>query len=187
MNNEPEVAFDPLTVEMLSMLNAFRDLAVPHIVVGGFAVRVHGHLRAVGDLDLLVDTSGDSLTRLYEALGRLGIEGAAEITALFGRSAKAKWRWRDGHEDHYVDLLTQVDEYRFGAAAEDVFLVRLGALLLSVLSRRKLIATKRVAAANPKRGEKAAQDMEDLEALSVDSSGDSVDSRRYATNCSRTT
>ena len=167
MNEQLEDPFDPLTDEMRAMLLKFREVAVPHIVIGGFAVRVHGFLRTVRDLDLLVESTDDSLARLSKALTNLGVKEVANIAALFRRSAKAKWRWRDGHDDHYVDLLTQLDNYGFAAVAEDSLLVSVGNMQISVLSKEKLIASKRTAAANPKRGEKALQDMEDLEALST--------------------
>jgi len=160
-----EDAFAPLTDEMRALLITFHELAVPHIVVGGFAVRVHGYLRTVGDLDLLVESTDDSLARLSKALTSLGIKEAADVAVLFQRSAKAKWRWRDGRNDYYVDLLTQVDDFRFVAAAEDPEMVDTGNIRLSVLSKQKLLASKRAAAANPKRGEKAFQDMEDLRML----------------------
>ena len=116
---ELEAAFDALSDDQLRMLKTFQELAVPHLVVGGFAVRVHAHLRAVEDLDLLVDTSEESLSTLFAALTRLGVHNAGEVIALFGRSSGARWGWVEGH----IDLLTRVHDYRFRDAVQDVVVV----------------------------------------------------------------
>src|SRR5579871_3133815 len=165
MIDEFQDPFAPLTDEMRTMLTTFHQFAVPHIVVGGFAVRVHGCLRAVADLDVLVDSTHENLARLSNALLSIGVKEAAEVAVLFQRSAKAEWRWHDGRDDHHVDLLTQVDGFRFLVAAQDSHISDIGGRPIAILSKEKLIASKRSAAANPNRGEKALQDLEDLRML----------------------
>lgn len=165
MIDEFEDPFSPLTNEMRAMLTTFHQLAVPHVVVGGFAVRVHGFLRPVGNLDLLVESTHESLARLSNALSSIGVKDAADVAVLFQRNAKAKWRWHDSRDGHYVDLLTQVDGFRFLVAAQDSHISDIGGRPIAVLSKEKLIASKRTAAANPERGEKALQDLEDLRIL----------------------
>jgi hypothetical protein len=178
MINEFEDPFAPLTDEMRTVLTTFHQLAVPHIVVGGFAVRVHGVLRAVGDLDLLVESTHDSLARLSSALLTIGVKEATDVAVLFQRSANAKWRWHDGRDDHHINLLTQVDGFRFLVAAQDSHISDIGGSPIAVLSKEKLIASKRTAAANPQRDEKALQDLEDLRMLLQQDEQERVPERR---------
>jgi hypothetical protein len=44
------------------------DRAGRYVLVGGLAVVLHGHLRATGDVDLVVDLDPDQVTRTLSAL-----------------------------------------------------------------------------------------------------------------------
>ena len=51
-----ERPFEALPNDALRLLRTFAIQEVRFLIVGGYAVRVHGYLRPVADLDLLVDT-----------------------------------------------------------------------------------------------------------------------------------
>lgn len=168
--NDQEAPFEPLSTDERRVLVTFQKHDVHAVVVGGYAARVHGvrehgWLRSVEDLDLVIETSEENLVRLHHALMGLEIAGAVEIAALFGRSSKAKWRWRDGYDDHYVHLLSAVEGLNFPVLAATAVEVRDEDLRLCVMSREHFIAAKRAAMADPGRGEKSQRDREDLAAL----------------------
>lgn len=62
----------PLDPEPL--LNALIDHRVDLIVVGGYAVAAHGHVRATKDIDICPDPAEDNLRRLAAALAELEAE-----------------------------------------------------------------------------------------------------------------
>jgi hypothetical protein len=57
-----------------SLLATLEEAGVKFIVIGGFAVSAHGHLRATKDLDIVPDPGAENLRRLAEALERLGAQ-----------------------------------------------------------------------------------------------------------------
>jgi hypothetical protein len=55
--------------EMLSLLLAN---GVKFLVVGAYAVGVHGYTRATGEVDIWVECSKENLTRIYDSLVAFG-------------------------------------------------------------------------------------------------------------------
>ena len=62
---EPEPGFRDL-------LALFKDHKVKHIIVGAYALAVHGAPRMTGDLDILVEPTSDNATRVLAALEQFG-------------------------------------------------------------------------------------------------------------------
>jgi hypothetical protein len=58
--------------DFLDLLHAFLTADVRFLVVGAYAVAVHGHPRATGDLDLWVDPTPLNAARVYAALQAFG-------------------------------------------------------------------------------------------------------------------
>jgi hypothetical protein len=75
----------PLRPEPL--LSALADHGVDFIVVGGYAVAAHGHVRATKDIDICPDPTEENLQQLADALVELQAEaiGLDEFTTKYGR------------------------------------------------------------------------------------------------------
>ncbi len=58
--------------DFLDLLRAFIDREVRFLIVGAYALGVHGRPRATGDLDVWVDTTPDNAARVLEALEAFG-------------------------------------------------------------------------------------------------------------------
>lgn len=56
------------------LLAALKEANVSFIVIGGFAVGAHGHIRATKDLDIVPDPDPENLNRLAKLLHRLNAE-----------------------------------------------------------------------------------------------------------------
>jgi hypothetical protein len=54
--------------DFLDLLSALSDANARFLVVGGYAVGVHGHPRATKDLDVWVEASPDNAARVMDAL-----------------------------------------------------------------------------------------------------------------------
>ncbi len=67
MVDERPIALDPTRV--FETLNRH---GVDYVVIGGFAVTAHGHVRATKDVDLAASDYPDNLQRLAAALSELG-------------------------------------------------------------------------------------------------------------------
>lgn len=140
--------------DFLDMLSALSAEGAEFLVVGSFALAVHGHPRATGDIDLWVRPSPENAERVVRALGRFGspLHGAtpADFTApdLVFQIGVAPTR---------IDILTSLS----GLAWIDAWPHRVehtwGTLRVAVLGRAELIRNKR-AVGRPK-------DIADAEAL----------------------
>ena len=63
-----EPVFHNLGAGEIQCLKALAAHDVRYLVVGGYAVRFHGHLRRTTDLDVLTGNTGDDAIRLCNAL-----------------------------------------------------------------------------------------------------------------------
>jgi hypothetical protein len=53
------------------LLRVLSDHHVEFVLIGGFAVALHGHVRATKDIDIVPERSRENLTRLWNALDEL--------------------------------------------------------------------------------------------------------------------
>lgn len=110
---------------------------------------------------MVVDTAPTSVDRLERALEALGVAEAATVRDHFRDNPDAKWDWCEGRLDYYVDLLGRVHSFCFADLIADAMLVMEDELVLYVISREKLLITKR-ALVDAQRKAKGEQDREDL-------------------------
>jgi hypothetical protein len=167
MSAAEERPFGCLSDSERRVLDVFHAWSVESVIVGGYAMRVHGCLRDVEDLDLVIDTTPANLDRLEAALVQLGVSIASAVRQHFLEKQNPRWDVAEGLTDYYVDLLASVHTFRFADLIVDALVVTEGDLVIHVISREKLIITKRETMGAPKRVEKAAQDRADLAFLTV--------------------
>lgn len=84
------------TTALIELFGQLDAADITYLVVGGYAVIAHGHLRATHDLDLVVDTRGDQPQRLVELLAAAGFSPRAPVAlAAFADPAqRADWQAR---------------------------------------------------------------------------------------------
>lgn len=61
----------PELEDLVSLCKALNDEGVRYVLIGGFAVILHGFVRATKDVDLLVDASIENVQRLKRAMSTL--------------------------------------------------------------------------------------------------------------------
>jgi len=61
----------PELEDLLKLCEALNAESVRYILIGGFAVILHGFVRATKDIDLLIDASIDNVQRLKRAMAFL--------------------------------------------------------------------------------------------------------------------
>lgn len=96
--------------EFLSLLNS-ND--VHYLVIGGYALGAHGHVRYTKDLDIWVEATEKNAAKLVEVLKQLGFDSlsisASDITTP-GLTLQL------GYEPARIDLLTRVSGLEFDLA-----------------------------------------------------------------------
>ena len=81
MDDESDRAFSraPELEDLLSLCRALRAEGVRYVLIGGFAVILHGFVRTTKDIDLLVDPSDDNVAAIKRALATLPDDAVSEI------------------------------------------------------------------------------------------------------------
>jgi hypothetical protein len=133
------------------LIGAMLDAQVRFVIVGGFAVRAHGHLRPTKDLDLLIEPSPGNVARLTTVLEQFGMSFDPN------KLAKPKIQAPLKEQLSGIEILTSISEVSFQEAFESSIQCLEHGRAIPVLSKDLLIRSKLA------RGED--QDMEDVRIL----------------------
>ncbi len=128
------------------MLSALSEAGAEYLVVGAYALAVHGVPRATGDIDLWIRPSPSNAQRAWDALVRFGAPLAGvrpEDLASPGIVLQI------GVAPGRIDLLTSIDGVAFEDAWSDRVELIVEGLRVPVLGRAHLVTNKR-AAGRPK-------------------------------------
>ena len=129
-----------LNPDYLDMLSAFEEEDVKYLLVGAYALAVHGHARATGDIDLWVETSEDNAARVMAALRRFG----APLRQIAERDFETPGIvFQIGVAPRRIDILTTIDAVDFDAAWPERVVVEVAGLRVPVISRHHLLQNKR--------------------------------------------
>lgn len=126
---------------------------VKYLVAGGVAVNLHGIERMTRDIDIMVSFDAGNLKRFFSAIRRLGLRPKVPVRLEDFANAKLREQWRkeknmlvfslwDPREPFFLlDVMTEV-KLDFDQAYLRRTRVRVGALVVPVLSRQDLIVSK---------------------------------------------
>jgi hypothetical protein len=119
------------------MLSALSEEKVDFLLIGAYAMAVHGLPRATGDMDLWVRASAERVLRALERFG------APLFDLTRDDLTHADTVFQIGVAPRRIDVLTSID----GVAFEDAWQNReekvVEGLRLNVIGRKQLIANKR--------------------------------------------
>jgi hypothetical protein len=129
----------PDSREFLALLNSH---GVNYLIIGGWAVVWHGHVRTTGDLDILIERTPDNARRVAAAI-------EAFMPGVFG------WKTADFMEDRKwfqmgvvpqrIDVLTAADGIEFSQAWPRRQEGDLDGVRVCFLGREDLLDSKRAA------------------------------------------
>lgn len=143
-----------MNADFLDLLTALNAVEARFLIVGGYALGVHGRPRATKDLDVWIEASADNARRVMQALRDFGAPlGDLAETDL----ATPGTGFKMGQPPSRIDILTQIEGVRFGDAWPRRIEASFGSVRCGVLGRADLLANKR-AAGRP-------QDLADVAAL----------------------
>src|SRR5947207_1147199 len=127
---------------------------VRYLLVGGYAVGVHGEPRFTKDLDVWIDSAADNAARAHAALANFGAPLQQFAQADLERPGTVI---QIGLPPNRIDLLTSIDGVTFAEAWDARFQIDYGGQPVHVISIQHLIQNKR-ASGRP-------QDLADIDAL----------------------
>ena len=140
--------------DFVDLLRAFVDHDVRFLVVGAYALGVHGRPRATGDLDVWIDATPPNAARVMVALAEFGAPLADITAADFARPGIV---FQMGLPPGRIDVLTELTGVAFADAWPGRVRAPFGPVEVDVIGREAFISNKRATG--------RAKDLGDVESL----------------------
>lgn len=129
-----------LNPDFRDILSDFCEEKVEFLLVGAYALAVHGLPRATGDMDLWIRPSEDNAHRAWQALAKFG----APSSSLSREELKTPGNvLQIGVAPRRIDVLTSIDGVDFDEAWLDRTEVDVEGIKIPVIGRRHLIQNKK--------------------------------------------
>ena len=106
---------ESLNEDFQDVLRLFAEAEADFLVVGAYALALHGAPRASGDIDLFVRPTPGNAARVFDALVRFGAPLAAQTVAV-GDFAKPDMVYQVGLPPRRIDVLTSISGVTFDDA-----------------------------------------------------------------------
>jgi hypothetical protein len=139
--------------EFLSLLN---EKQVEYLVVGGWALGVHGYVRATGDMDIWVGSNETNLDRLLTALFSFGVP--KEVTKEFFMEEGNVFRM--GTPPMRIEIITEATGVKFTECFSRRMEIVIDDLPILIISYDDFVINKR--------SSRRLKDLADLESLGED-------------------
>ncbi len=137
-----------LNDDFSDFLTELKAARVDFLLVGAWALAVHGVPRATGDMDIFVRPSAENAERIMRALGQFG--APAQAHGLTHEDlAKPGTVYQMGLPPRRIDVLTAISGVSFDEAAVAAVAHTIGAVEVPVIGRAALVRNK-LASARPK-------------------------------------
>jgi predicted nucleotidyltransferase len=143
-----------LNEDYKDMLQCLLEEKVRFLLVGAYAVAVHGYPRATKDMDVFVRAAPDNASNLIRALRRFGAPLSHVSEADFSAEGIV---FQIGNSPRRIDIVTRISGVEFEDAYAHRENVSIEGLQVPVISLEDLIANKRASGRT--------QDLADVEKL----------------------
>lgn len=142
------MTLEGLNEDFRDLLVLLADTGVEFVVVGAYALALHGAPRASGDIDLFVHPTPSNAERLFRALARFGAPlQAAGVTAA--DLAQPGAVYQIGLPPRRIDLLTEISGVSFDEAWASRVATEVEGRTVPFIGRDALLKNKQ-AAGRPK-------------------------------------
>ena len=131
-------AREPQIEDLLRICRALNDAGARYILIGGFAVIVHGGARTTKDIELLVDSSTENITRVKQGLRILEDRAVEEVAD----TDVARYTVVRVADEVVVDLMALACGIDYDNAAADAVTITIDGVAITVASPATLIRTK---------------------------------------------
>src|SRR5678815_102389 len=126
--------------DFVDLLRAFAAAEVRFLVVGAYALALHGRPRATGDLDVWIDATPENAVRTMKALAAFGAPLADLSIEDFSRPGVT---YQIGVPPGRIDILTELTGLTFAEAWPDRMRRAFGDVDVDFIGRDAFIRNKR--------------------------------------------
>lgn len=127
-----------LPEEFREFIESLNSNEVRYLLIGGWAVGLHGFPRSTKDIDFLISIDSENLTRMVKALSDFG-----GPTAEAHQLSTAGSVFRMGVPPLQIDIINEAAGLEFEQCYARRNIVRVGDLEITVISRDDLIRNKK--------------------------------------------
>jgi predicted nucleotidyltransferase len=124
--------------EFIALLNQHE---VKYMLIGGFAVAIHGYPRYTKDIDIFISNDPENAAKMLKVMQDFGFSSLGLTQADFQDSDIVQL----GHEPNRIDLLKEVPGIRFDESFTNRLLFRFDNVQVSVVAKEDLIKAKEAA------------------------------------------
>ena len=126
--------------DFVDLLRAFVAADVRFLIVGGYALALHGRPRATGDLDIWIEARPENAARVLKALAAFGapLENISEADL-----AQKNIVYQIGLPPGRIDILTELTGLTFAEVWQDRVTGRFGEVDAPFIGRAAFIRNKR--------------------------------------------
>ncbi len=128
-----------LNEDYKEMLQLLLEEQVDFMIIGAYALGVHGYPRATADIDIWVKPNDINSRKLYKALARFG---APLDKIKIDEFSMEGIIFQIGVIPRRIDIITKIDGVKYEEADEDKIIVKIEGLKIPVISLDKLIKNK---------------------------------------------
>lgn len=128
----------PEVEDLISLCRKLNENSVTYVLIGGFAVILHGSVRTTKDIDLLVDPSAGNIQRLKKVLSTLPDNAVAEILD----SDVEKYEVVRVADEIVVDLMAKACGINYEEAKTGIQIVDVEGVKIPIASKELLIRMK---------------------------------------------
>lgn len=128
-----------LNEDYKEMLQLLIEEKVEFMLVGAYALGVHGVPRATGDIDIWIKPNIENSEKVYKVLQKFGTPIEESSKSEFAREGII---FQIGVAPRRIDLMTQIDGVEFEDAYKEKIIVDIDRLQIPVISLDKLIKNK---------------------------------------------
>ena len=126
--------------DFVDLLRALAEAEARFLVVGAYALAIHGHPRATGDLDVWVEPTPENADRVVRALQRFGAPLTDVTAADF---ARPRLVYQIGLPPRRIDVLTELTGLTFAEAWAERVRRSIAGLEVDVIGRSAYIRNKK--------------------------------------------
>jgi hypothetical protein len=126
--------------DFVDLLRAFVGADVRFLIVGAYALAIHGRPRATGDLDIWVEPTPDNAARVMRGLAAFGAPLASVTEADFTAPGVT---YQIGLPPGRIDILTDLTGLTFADAWDDCLRRPFGEVEVPFIGRAAFIRNKR--------------------------------------------
>ena len=124
----------------LDMLKCLNKAGVDYIMVGGWAVNLHGYVRATIDLDIWILADQENARKVYAALGEFGAPLGEVKPEDFAQHGTI---FQIGVAPCRIDVINKIDGVKYAEASPRAIQKTIEGVPVRIISREDLIVNKR--------------------------------------------